>query len=208
MPKSHQDELLEDWPRASDGNLLLKVKVGATEREEDKAARRDKVTSTSAGASTCAKHARTVHFSGTSQLYVYERESMSLLQRFAYKEQDRRRFSREAMQDGLLIKILVLVDESPCTSVGESMTYLLRHGIIEREEVVGIEHFCLGIPSSHVALIRRRHAAAVLRKQHQLLHLHEQEVENEDAALILREFAHSSSLRSTKQARIRAGAGM
>lgn len=205
MSNSNQDELLEDWPRqfaGSDESPPLGVRDTLLLQDRPKSKSCSTLASFDAGDEdddrASANHIRTVRFAETSQLYVYERERLSVLRSLSYTDNDRHRFGREAMLDGLRIKILV--DEVPLTSVAESMTYLLRHGIIARDEVVGIEHFCYGTPT-RVATIRMRHAAAVLRKQQQLLREHKVE----DAALILGMFAQSSSWWCTQSARIRAG---
>eukprot|EP00986_Skeletonema_menzelii_P004787 scaffold1675_cov146-Skeletonema_menzelii.AAC.19 len=217
-----QDVLLENWPRrdvdtGSDDRLLC-----AAEKEEvvqrqrgtllQDWPRRDSMTTASSFDSTEAEDeddvtsasvSRDVHvgFSETSQLYVYERESMSLLRSLSYAKKDYDKFGKEALLEGLRIQNIIATTPSPHNSNAESVKYLLHHDIISREELLGIEHFILGKPST-VLKIRRLHAAAVLWTQQELQHQ-----QLEDRALNLGKFAQSSSLRlrSTQGARIRAG---
>jgi hypothetical protein len=142
---------------------------------------------------------RHVDFSETSRLYVYKRESLSLLRSLSYTKKDYDEFGREAMLEGLRIKDIIAT--TPHDSDANSIKYLLRHGVISKEELVGIEHFVLGKPSA-APKMRKLHAAAVLWKQQEV-----QDQKLEDPVLDLAKFARSSSLslRSTKSARIRAG---
>ena len=142
------------------------------------------------------KQTRAVQFSETSQLYVYERESMTLLRGLCCSKEERNGFGRAALLEGFRIKMLA--EEAPADSTADSIRYLLRHDIISRDELIGIEHFVLCHPS-RVQKIRKRHAAAVLCKQQ------EQQNQNlEDPVLSLGKFAQSSSLKATKRARVRA----
>ncbi len=139
---------------------------------------------------------RSVHFSETSLLFTYERESKYFLRSLAYTKRDYEKFSKEALLEGLRIKTLIAT--APHDSDASSIKYLLRNGIISREEVIGIEHFILGKPS-RVPKIRKQHAAAVLWKQQ------EQQCQKiEDPALSLGKFAQSSSSKSMQRARSRA----
>ena len=210
MNDSNQDELLESWPcrGVADDRLC----------EAEKAVRRDTLlehwpkrksymdsfdsdedTVASASTSTSNKrhhHVRSVHFSESSKLWVYTRESMYLLRSLAYTKEDRNEFGINAMIEGFRIKNLIA--SAPYDSEAESIKYLLRQDIINKEELIGIEHFVLGNPKN-VTKRRERHSAAVLWKQYE-----QQEQQLEDPALNLGEFAESSSLRSSKRARIRA----
>ena len=103
------------------------------------------------------------------------------------------------MLEGFRIKKLIAA--AAYDSDIESIKYLLRQGIIHKDEVIGIEHFILGEPS-HVIKRRERHAAAVLWKQHEQ---QQQEYHHaQDPALQLGEFARSISRRSLQRGRIRA----
>ena len=189
--------LLEDWPRresiTSDGSSF------------DSAAQAEDNVGTSVtfdriikGQRRC-KLRRQVDFSETSRLYVHKRESPSLLRSLSYTKKDYDEFGREAMLEGL--RINDIISTVPQDSTAESIKYLLEHDIISREELVGIEHFTLGKPSA-VLKMRKLHAAAVLWKQQEL-----QDQKVEDPVLGLAKFAQSSSisLRSSQNARIRAG---
>jgi hypothetical protein len=138
-------------------------------------------------------HLRSVHFSETSQLRVYERESKYLLRSLTYTKEDRNRFGKDALLEGLRIKNLVAT--APPESTAESIKYLLRHDIISREELVGVENFFLDSKPTAVVKRRKRHAAAVLWKQQELQHQ-----KLEDPALNLGKFAQSSSLKSMQRA--------
>ena len=227
MSDANQDKLLESWPChgvAPDDRLFYKV-------EEAKAVRRDTllehwpkressvlsfdsdedddiIVSNSSNKSL----RRTVHFSDTSTLHVYERESKYLLRSLSYTKEDRQEFGINAMLEGFRIKKLIAA--APYDSNTESIKYLFSQGIIHKDEVIGIEHFILGEPSN-VVKMRKRHAAAVLWKQHEQQQEEEEEqeyhhhdLEDEDSALKLGEFARSSSQRSLQGARIRARAAM
>ncbi len=139
---------------------------------------------------------RSVHFSETSQLRVYERESMYVLRSLAYTKEDRSEFSKAALFEGLRVR--KLISSAPPESTTGSIKYLLDKGIIERGELVGLEHFYLDKPAD-VLKRRKRHAVAVLWKQQEQQH---QQLEN--PVLSLSKFAQFSSRRSTQRARIRA----
>lgn len=214
-----REDLLENWPRrdlddVDYSNVRL---LGAVEQEEpvlrgtllEDWPRKESVTTSddSSFDSTAAqaedkgqrcKLRRHVDFSETSRLYVHKRESSSLLRSLSYTKKDYDEFGREAMLEGLRIKDII--STTPHDSTAKSIKYLLRHGIIGREELVGIEHFVLGKPSA-VPKMRRLHAAAVLWKQQEL-----QQQEVEDPASELGKFARSSSLSlsSSQGARVRA----
>jgi len=204
MTDSNQ-ELLENWPRgvAPDDRLFC---------EAEKAVRRDTLLehwpkresymdmdsfdSDEDDVASVRNNLRSVHFSESSKLHVYERESKYLLRSLAYAKEDRKEFGMKAMIEGFRIKNLIAA--APYESEAESIKYLLRQDIINKEELIGIEHFILGNPSNAIKT-RERHSAAVLWKQQE-----QQEQQLEDPALNLGEFAQSSSLRSSQRARIRA----
>lgn len=175
-----RDTLLEHWPRRESSVISF-------DSDEDDAA----------FASTSIKShqkLRTVQFSESSQLYVYERESMYLLKSLTYTKEDRNDFGKDALLEGFRIKNLIAA--APHDSVTDSIKYLRHQGIINKEEMIGIDHFILG---TNVKRTRERHSAAVLRRQEE-----QQGLQLEDPALQLGKFSRSSSLRSTKRARIRA----
>jgi hypothetical protein len=206
MSDANQNELLESWPCrgvAPDDRLFCKV---------EKAVRRDTLLEhwperESSVLSLSLR--RTVHFSETSTLHVYERESKYLLRSLSYTKEDRQEFGRNAMLEGFRIKKLIAA--APHDSNTESIKYLFSQGIIRKEDMIGIEHFILGEPSN-VVKMRKRHAAAVLWKQHEQQQEEEQDhhhdLQEEDPALKLGEFARSISQRSLQEARIRALAAM
>ena len=222
MSGSSQEDLLENWPRQDldddvDSNLRL---LGAVEQEEpvrrgtllEDWPRRESITSDNSSFDSTAALAEDddtiitgqrrklhVYFSETSELYVYKRESSSLLRSLSYTKKDYEEFGREAMLEGLRIKDIIAT--VPQDSTAKSIKYLLKHGIISKEELLGIEHLILGKPSA-VPKMRKLHAAAVLWKQQEMQHQ-----KLEDIVLDLAKFAQSSSLslRSMHSARIRAG---
>ena len=180
---ARRDTLLEHWPKRKSSTTFASF----DSEEVDVASVRNK---------RHRHHLRSVHFSETSQLRVYERESKYLLRSLTYTKDDRDEFGKDALLEGLRIKNLV--DTAPPISTAESIKYLLRHDSISRAELIGIEHFILGKPS-RVQKMRKHHAAAVLWKQQELQHQ-----KLEDPALNLGKFAQSSSLKSMQRARIRA----
>ena len=213
MNYSYQEELLENWPHRGEGSGSDDSCCVASEQ----AVRRDTLLEhwpkrkssfmnsfdldedDAALASISNKrhhHARSVNFSGSSSLHVFERESFYLLQSLAYTKEDYDVFGKEALREGFRIKSLIA--DVPYDSEAKSIKYLLSHGIINREEMIGIEHFVLDKPS-RVYKTRKQHSKAVLRKQEQ-----QQGQQLEDPAFKLGEFARSNSLRSSKRAKIRA----
>ncbi len=207
MTDLYQEELLENWPRRgveSTDHLICKA---------EKAVRRDTLlehwpkrysstTSFDSAEVDCVpvsnkrRHPRSVRFSETSQLHVFERESMYLLRSLAYTKEDRSEFGKVALLEGLGIR--KLVTSAPPESTTGSIKYLLDQGIINRGELIGLEHFYLDKPAN-VLKRRQRHAAAVLWKQQE-----QQHKQLEDPVLNLSKFAQSSSRRSMQRARIRA----
>ena len=240
MPGFRREELLENWPRRgvdvdSNGRLLCaggkeEVAQRGTLLEDwpkrestasicsfDSAEDEDNVTSASISSKGQRRPLRDVHveFSATSQLYVYERESKSLLRSLSYTKKDYDEFGKEAMLEGLQIKNTIAT--APHDSNAESIKHLLEHDIVSKEDLVGLEHVVLGKPST-VLKMRKFHASAVLLKQQELMRrklhaadvlLKQQELQHqqvEDVASALGEFAQSSSLSlgSTQCAQIRA----
>ena len=207
MAALHQEELLEDWPHQcaspdKAGNAVRretllehwpKRKSSSTFDSYDT----EKYDETSVAIKRDRRHIRTVQFSESSQLLFYEREPKYVLRSLSYTKDDRTRFGREALIDGVRIK--KLIEAAPTDSTAESIRYLLHHKIINRAELIGMEHFYLDTPMN-VLKRRRRHAAAVLRRQQE----QQQQQNIDDPDLSLSEFAQSSSLRSAKRARIRA----
>ena len=175
-----RDTLLEHWPRRESSVISFD-----SDEDDEVASGSDK---------RLHRKLRTVQFSESSQLYVYERESMYLLKSLAYTKEDRNDFGKDALLEGFRIKNLIAA--APHDSVTDSIKYLRHQGVISKEELIGIDHFVLG---SNVKRTRERHSAAVLRRQEE-----QQGQQLDDPALKLGEFARSSSLRSSKRARIRA----
>jgi hypothetical protein len=171
-----RDTLLENWPKRSSSMIISSFDFD--EGDDD------------AATASHNKKRHSVNFSVSSQLHVYERESVYLLRSLAYTKEDRNEFGREAYLEGLRIKSLVTT--APPDSAAESIKYLLRHDIISKEELVGIEHFVLGKPS-RVHQTRKQHAATRSVRKFK-----------EDPVLGLGKFAQSSSLKFTQRARIRA----
>jgi len=210
MNDSYQEELLENWPcrgEGSDDRLCVasekavrrdtllehwpkrKSVIDSFDSDEDDA--------TSASISNKRRHhVRSVDFSSSSHLHVYERESMYLLRSLAYTKDDYDVFGKQALLEGFRIKNLIA--DAPHDSEAKSIKHLLRHDIINKEELIGIEHFILGKPS-RVYKTRKHHAAAVLRKQQE-----QEDQQLADPALNLGNFARSNSLRSSQKAIIRA----
>ena len=177
-----RDTLLEHWPKRKSSIASFDSEE---EEEEDVISMRNK---------RCQPIRLSFHFSESSQLYVYERETMCLLRSLSYIKEDYEKFTKDALLEGLRIKSLIAT--APQDSDAGSIKYLLRNGIISKDEVIGIEHFILGKPS-RVRKIRKQHVAAVLTRQQE-----QQYLRIEDPALSLGEFAQSSSHRSMQSAEI------
>jgi hypothetical protein len=178
-PAVRRDTLLEDWPRRKSSIM--------TSSSFD---------SDSLQGATHKSH-RVVRFSDASQLYVYERHSISLLRSLAYTKENRDEFGNDALAEGLRIKQLIAM--SPCCdSTAESLKFLLQENIISKAELVGIEHFFHG-RSVRVAKVRKQHSDAVLKRQWEQRHR-----KLDDQVIDLGKFAQKSSHKSTKSAIIRA----
>ena len=182
---NQDDELLENWPRerAVRRDTLL----------ENWPTRRTSVVSED---EVDDRRRHRVKFSNKSQLNVYERHPIPLLQSLTYSKEDRDEFGREAALEGLRIKNLIAT--APPDSPALSIKYLIQNDIISKAELIGIEHFILG-KCTRVLKVRRDHSRAVLKKQNELW-----QQKLEDPALNLGKFAQLSSLKSTHRARIRA----
>lgn len=139
---------------------------------------------------------RRVAFSECSKLHVYEQDDFYAKNK-AYTADDRNRFGKDAARDGMRIKFLI--DKAPPENITDSIKYLLRHGIITRGELVGIEHYILGTATS-IMKARRHHAAKVLRKQFSL----KMQKLQDDPIKQLGTAAQLSSIQSTQRARVRA----
>ena len=135
-----------------------------------------------------------VVFSQCSQLHVYDRDDL-YLKNMAYSKYDRDIFGQEAVREGMRIKNLI--EAVPSESVAESIKYLIRHGVITRSELIGIEHYVFSKPN-RILKVRREHSAAVLWKQY------EQRQQKVHDPMNLGKFAKISSIKSTKRARVRA----
>lgn len=105
----------------------------------------------------------------------------------------------EAILEGNRIQNLIA--SAPPASATESLKFLLKENIITLDELIGIDNFVMGKPT-RVSKIRKRHSAAVLRKQREV-RLQAQTLQ-EDAALSLGRFAEQSSQKSTQNALVRA----
>ena len=145
------------------------------------------------------KESHQVRFSEASQLHLYERPPISLLQSLSYSTDDRDKFGMEAILEGNRIQNLI-ASAAPASTT-ESLKFLLKENIITLDELIGIDNFIMGKPT-RVRKIRKRHSAAVLRKQREV-RLQAQTLQ-EDAALILARFAEQNSQKSTQNALVRA----
>ena len=185
------DQLLENWPQHRDESLRsIKRPLSSSFKWSS--------TSPRAAVKPRKKKTHQVQFSESSQLHLYERPPISLLQSLSYTLEDRDEFGMDALQDGRRIKNLIAA--APPSSAAESLKFLLQENIISRDELIGIDHFILGKPT-RVAKTRKHHAAVVLRKQQEQRHQHQK---LEDAALTLGKFAEQSSHKSTQNALVRA----
>ncbi len=140
-PAVRRDTLLEHWPRRKSSI----ANSSSWSDEEDG-----------------AHKSNTVRFSDASQLYVYERHSISLLRSLAYKQEDRDEFGKDALAEGLRIKNLIAMTQ--CDSTAESLKFLLQENLLSKAELVGIENFFHG-KSARAAKVRKQHSNAVLKRQ-------------------------------------------
>lgn len=139
-----------------------------------------------------------VRFCESSRLHIYQRAPISMLRSLSYTKTDINEFRQHTVVEAMRIKALVA--DAPHDSASESIKYLLRNHMIERHDLIGIDHFVLGAPF-RVRKIRKHHAAAVLRKQQEL---RQDRQTVQDMSLTLGKFAQSSSLKSYKNAQVRA----
>lgn len=207
MTDNNQEELLVNWPQrgADDSDNHICAAEKAIRRDtllEHWPERKSSMKITSFDSkeiedAVASASVRSVDFSESSQLHVYEREPMYVLRNLSYTKEDRDEFGKDAFLEGARIKNLIAA--APPESPSESIKYLLRRDVISREELIGIEHFILGKPT-RVRKIRQNHAAAVLWKQHE----QRQQQRNEDPVLSLGKFSEKSSLQSIQSARVRA----
>jgi hypothetical protein len=114
----------------------------------------------------------------------------------AYTKEDRDEFGKDALAEGLRIKNLL--DMAPCDSPAESFKFLLQENILNKAELVGIEHF-FHAKSTRVVKVRKQHSDAVLKRQWEQRHQ-----KLDDPVIDLGKFAQKSSLKSTQRATIRA----
>ena len=191
MTDSNQ-ELLENWPHRA--AVRRDTLLEHWPRRKSSIMTSSSFDSDSLQGATHKSHR--VRFSDASQLYVYERHSISLLRSLAYTKEDRDEFGKDALAEGLRIK--QLIDMSPCDSPAESFKFLLQENVLSKAELVGIEHFFHGKPT-RVAKVRKHHSDAVLKRQWEQRHQ-----KLDDPVIDLGKFAQKSSLKSTKRARIRA----
>jgi TnpA family transposase len=94
-------------------------------------------------------------------------------------------------------RIQNLIASAPPASTTESLKFLLKENMVTLDELIGIDNFIMGKPT-RVRKIRKRHSAAVLRKQREV------RLQQDDAALILGRFAEQNSQKSTQNALVRA----
>ena len=207
MTDLYQEELLENWPRqgvdSTDSRFCAAEKVVRRDtllvhwpKRQSSTASFDSEEFDFDPGSKKRCQPCSVRFAETSQLRVYERESMYLLRSLAYTKEDRKEFGKVALLEGFGIRKLIA--SAPPESTTGSIKYLLDEGIIDRGELVGLEHFYLDKPTD-VVMRRKRHTEAVLWTQQELQHQ-----ELDDPVLSLGKFAQSSSRRSTQRARNRA----
>ena len=181
---SCNDHLLETWPHRRDESQRRPCRPPPSLKRKANNSRRPAVKS--------IKESHQVRFSEASQLHLYERPPISLLQSLSYSTDDRDKFGMEAILEGNRIQNLIA--SAPPASATESLKFLLK----ELEKLLAIDNFIMGKPT-RVTKIRKRHSAAVLRKQKEV-RLQAQTLLQEDAALILGRFAEQNSQKSTQNA--------
>jgi hypothetical protein len=126
----------------------------------------------------------------------------------SYSKEDCKRFSKNSMIEAIRIKKLVLSLSPPGTSKKENLKYLIDNGVIQMEEVRGIEHLVLCNSATQLLQGRRDHAKAILSMQHHMVKLARDPKFDAkmqcDHVEKLASFSASRSSRSVKHARIRA----
>lgn len=189
-----RDTLLENWQKPM-SSLMAADMTESDSPQRDTLQTWPKHTLSSSGKS----HKRNrVRFSESSQLHIYERLPVSALQSLSYTKMDNYRFRQHALLEAMRIKNLIASVDG---SASDSIRYLIRNNMIDRDDLIGIDHYVLGAPF-RVRKIRKRHAAAVLQKQQELRQQGSQTLQ--DLPSTLGKFAQSSSLKSSKNARVRA----
>ena len=179
-PAVRRDTLLEHWPKRNSS-------IASSSFDPDSLHGLNRKTNT-------------VRFSDESQLYVYERHSISLLKSLAYKKEDHDDFGKDALVEGLRIKQLIAMASQCCDSTAESLKFLFQEKLLSKAELVGIEHSAnLHGRSVRVAKLRKQHSDAVLKRQSEQRHHN-----LDDRVIDLAKFAQKSSHKSTHRARIRA----
>jgi hypothetical protein len=177
QPPSWQDTPIDDWPRRS-SSMEADLTTNTTTTSYPKPPR--------------------VSFSEISLLFRYEGHDLCMKQ-LAYDKEDRKVFKTEAKLEARRIRNLI--ENAPPASADESMEFLTHHGIMSKDELVGIEPLVLGA-SSRILKTRKLHSQIVLRKQYeQRNHNHQLK---DDPVMSLGRIAQRSSLKSAKLARVRA----
>lgn len=139
-----------------------------------------------------------VSFSEVSTMYVYYPDPHCETNK-AYTKKERKGFVSEAMSEAIRIKWLIL--STPGTSTKDSFKSLLKNNTVSLEEVVGIEHLALNRSVSKLLKERQDHNRAILSEQSRQ---HRAGKMQDDHMTELGEFSASRSVKSVKQARMRA----
>jgi len=136
-----------------------------------------------------------VTFSEYSSLHVYQVGPIE--RQKSYTSAERKSFQIDAFREATRIQSLI----ASCPyEGGEAIRYLLNFGLINPEELVGIENLICGRSSSKkVAKERYLHTALVLEKQRELRDMNEMNFAQKLAAT-----AVTRSLKSVEKARFRA----
>ena len=142
-------------------------------------------------ASDPSKH---VHFSQYSSMHVYGVDPSYRLSK-SYSSTEYKAFRTHAASEAHRLKQLITSCALPNA---KSIRLLIQHGVMNREEFLGIEHLIDPWAYQGVMKERRLHSALLFQKQEELL------MRNELDANSLAEVAVARSAKSAGRARVRA----
>ncbi|KAL7480922.1 hypothetical protein ACHAW6_006584 [Cyclotella cf. meneghiniana] len=135
-----------------------------------------------------------VRFSEYSTMRVYVVDPVSR-QSMSYSSAEYEAFRTRAAFDGYQLRRLL----AACSSQNaDTFRLLISHGVISREDFLGVEHLISERATERVLRERRIHSVSLLEKQNELRE------RNELNADLLAEVAKAMSTKSAQRARVRA----
>ena len=146
------------------------------------------------GESKETRSAKRVRFSEYSTMRVYVIDPLSR-QSMSYSSAEYEAFRTRAAFDGYQLRRLL----AACSSQNaNTFRLLINHGVIAREDFLGVEHLISERSTERVLRERRVHSVLLLEKQNELRE------RNELNADLLAEVATAMSTKSVQRARVRA----